>query len=81
MSGQLKLLNSEQLYKLTIVYHKVKGTDYEAIRVRDAKEGYNQTGSNDAANNWNILSKARKTRMEETKTAIDTLLKESWLKY
>jgi hypothetical protein len=75
-SGKLDLLNSEQLKKLTNVYRKIKGTDYEAVRVRDAKEAYNQTGSNDAANNWSILSKAHKIRMEETKTLIDEVLKE-----
>ena len=78
-SGQLNLLSSEQLNKLTKVYHTVKGTDYEAIRVRDAKEAYMLNGTPDARKDWGILSIAHKTRMEETMAEIDSVLKEHWL--
>jgi hypothetical protein len=78
-SGKLGLLNSEQLAKLTNVYRKIKGTDYEAIRVRDAKAAFEQTGSHDARKDWAILSIAHSQRMQETRESIDEVLKEKWL--
>ena len=83
-SGKLELLNSEQLNKLTNVYRKIKGTDYEAIRVRDAKEAYMMRTPNPYTtleDNWTNLSNRHFIRMEETKALIDEVLKERWLKY
>jgi hypothetical protein len=83
-SGKLELLNPDQLTKLTNVYRNIKGTDYEAVRVRDAKEVYNNNRHhplpNDASENWIILSNTYQTRMEETIALIDEVLKEKWLK-
>jgi hypothetical protein len=70
-SGKLELLNSEQLTKLTNVYRKIKGTDYEAVRVRDAKEAYMLHMNPEARKDWSILFNAHLTRMEETKALID----------
>jgi hypothetical protein len=84
-SGKLELLNSDQLAKLTNVYRKIKGTDYEAVRVRDAKEAYMNGNRhhipNGAHENWNSLSSTHITRMEETKALIDEVLKEPWLNH
>jgi hypothetical protein len=79
-SGQLELLDSDQLSKLTNVYRKIKGTDYEATRVRDAKEAYMTSKSPDAAHDWKILSIAHTVRMEETKALIDEVMQERWLR-
>jgi hypothetical protein len=82
-SGQLQLLGSEQLQKLTRVYSKIKGTDYEAERVRDAKEDFMKENEPLAAiqleTNWINLSTSQKKREGKTKGTIDELLKESWL--
>jgi hypothetical protein len=78
-SGKLELLNSEQLHKLTNVYRKIKETDYEAVRIRDAKEAYMLHMNPEARKDWSILLNAHSTRMEETKALIDEVLKERWL--
>jgi hypothetical protein len=39
-SGKLYLLEPEQQTKLTNVYRIIKGTDYEAVRVRDANSAF-----------------------------------------
>jgi hypothetical protein len=79
-SGQLSLLSSEQITKLTKVYSLVKGTDYEAIRVRDAEEAFKSnnhpTTMKYLRENWEGLSLAHFKRMEATRTAIDNILKE-----
>jgi hypothetical protein len=82
-SGQLDLLDSEQLSKLTKVYRIIKGTDYEAIRVRDAKAALMQANPNpynNLENNWINLSNSHRIRMEKTRAEIDAVLKEPWLK-
>jgi hypothetical protein len=79
-SGQLDLLDSEQLSKLTKVYRIIKGTDYEAIRVRDAKEAYMQSKSPETAQDYKILDMTHRMRMIETTAEIDAVLKEPWLK-
>jgi hypothetical protein len=79
-SGKLDLLGPEQQTKLTNVYRIIKGTDYEAVRVRDAKEAFEITHSNEAQNNYSILSSRHTERMKKTIETIDEVLKESWLK-
>ncbi|MGD0204551.1 MAG: hypothetical protein ABSC20_11690 [Candidatus Bathyarchaeia archaeon] len=79
-SGQLELLDSEQLTKLTNVYRKIKGTDYEGTRVRDAKDAFEETSSPDARKHYSIQSQAHEKRIEETKALIDEVLNEPWLK-
>jgi len=79
-SGKLDLLDPEQQTKLTNVYRLIKGTDYEAIRVRDAKEAFEITHSNEARNNYSILGSRHTERMQKTIDAINGVLKESWLK-
>jgi len=39
-SGQIRLLKSEQIRKLARVYSFIKGTEYEATRLRDAAEDF-----------------------------------------
>lgn len=82
-SGKLDLLDSEQLSKLTKVYRMIKGTDYEAIRVRDAKETYEQSNHPSVMvhlqSNWTNISSRHFKRMEETKLEIEKVLKEPWL--
>ena len=82
-SGQLELLNSDQLNKLTKVYRKIKGTDYEAIRVRDAKEAFMQSNHPSVMTHlqtyWTNISNKHFKRMAETISLIDEVLKESWL--
>ena len=77
---QLELLDSEQLTKLTNVYRKIKGTDYEGTRVRDAKDAFEETSSPDARKHYSIQSQAHEKRIEETKALIDEVLNEPWLK-
>jgi hypothetical protein len=86
-SGQIELLDSNQITKLANVYRFIKGTDYEAVRVRDAKEAFKQNENqnttnplftNHLYNNWANLSKVHFQRMEETKEKIGAILKEKW---
>jgi hypothetical protein len=78
-SGKLDLLDPEQQTKLTNVYRVIKGTDYEAVRVRDAKEAFEITHSNESRNNLSILSSRHMERMRKTIEAINEVLKEHWL--
>jgi len=78
-SGKLDLLNPQELPKLTDVYRVIKETDYEAMRVRDAKEAFEETHSNDARVNYSILNQAYTQRMQDTRKLIDNVLKEPWL--
>lgn len=43
-SGQVRLLEAKQLAELTRVYAFIKGTSYEAKRLRDAAEDYRRAG-------------------------------------
>jgi hypothetical protein len=83
-SGKLELLSSDQLTKLTNVYRIIKGTDYEAVRVRDAKEAFMQNNHPSVMihlqENWTRISSNHLKRMAETNALIDEVLKEPWLK-
>jgi hypothetical protein len=78
-SGQLKLLDSDQLSKLTNVYRKIKDTDYEATRVREAKEAFDENMSQNARLHLSFQQNEYHGRMEKTKELIDEVLKEPWL--
>ena len=79
-SRELDLLDPDQQTKLTNVYRIIKGTDYETIRVRDAKEAFEITHSNDSIRrNYSILDQRHKERMQKTMDAINGVLTEHWL--
>ena len=84
-SGQIRLLKSEQVTKLARVYRRIKGTQYEAMRLRDAAEDYrkmSKTPSPDASvqlhARWLDYSIAHKKREEETRKMIEEILNEKW---
>lgn len=79
-SGKLDLLDPDQQTKLTNVYRIIKGTDYETIRVRDAKEAFEITHSNDSMKNYSILDQRHKERMQKTMDAINGVLTEKLAK-
>ena len=90
-SGQIRLLNSEQVTKLARVYRYIKGTEYEAGRVRDLAEDYRRRerievehghvpwDSKPLKELWRDYSIRQKSREEITRTMIEEILKEEWL--
>lgn len=83
-SGELRLLDSEQSIKLTSVYRFIKGTEYEAKRVRDAIEDFNITdpvakGEREwLEGRYKKLWAIHNKRMEQLNSEIEKLLKEKW---
>jgi hypothetical protein len=82
-SGQIRLLESEQVRKLTSVYRDVKGIEYEAKRVRDmAEEVRIATAkgklSDDMAFLWSRYTSIQNDREGKLSKKIDKLLKEKW---
>jgi len=85
-SGQVRLLNSEQVTKLAKVYRAIKGQEYEAKRLRDVAEDYRKSKSgygylqieNGSYERWTDYSFECIMREEELQGMIDTLLKEKW---
>lgn len=83
-SGQIRLLESEQIAKLSGVYRFVKGTEYEAIRVRDSAEDYRKQEGNlnitavNLRKRWADYSAIAISREKELSTKIEELLKEKW---
>jgi hypothetical protein len=49
------------------------------MRVRDAKEAFEETHSNEARVNYSIVNQAYTQRIEDTRKLIDNVLKEPWL--
>ena len=84
-SGQIRLLESEQVRKLANIYHDVKGTEYEAIRCRDLAEeirlektkGHTQH-LNDLTYLWSRYSSVLRDREKRLLTKIEEVLKEKW---
>lgn len=81
-SGQIRLLNSEQVTKLARVYRFIKGTDYEATRVRDVGEDYEgkrlREDSIALSERWRELSTILKQREAKLRNMIEEILKEKW---
>jgi len=82
-SGQIRLLKSEQVTKLARVYRYIKGTQYEAMRLRDAAEDYRRKTSRGIVKaelhlRWQSYSVAQLEREEELRKRIDEILKEKW---
>jgi len=82
-------LDSEQVRKLASIYHKVKGLEYEAKRVRDLAEEIRLAEAQGHAPNdlnslrglkhlWNRYSLVQKDREEKLRKKIVELLKEKW---
>ena len=84
-SGQIRLLESEQVRKLASIYHDVKGMEYEAIRCRDLAEkikiektkGYTQH-LNDLTYLWSGYSSVLRDQEKKLLTKIEEILKEKW---
>jgi len=77
-SGQIRLLTSEQVTKLATVYRFIKGTDYEAMRVRDAKEDSERESNVRTLNRLRELLIAHKSRESNCRKRIDAILQEKW---
>ena len=89
-SGQIRLLNSEQVTKLAKVYRLIKGTEYEAGRVRDVAEDYRKRerievehglvlwDSKPLKKLWRDYSIKQKSREKITRKMIEEILKEKW---
>jgi hypothetical protein len=84
-SGQIRLLNSEQVRKLRNVYDLVKGTDYEAMRVRDAAIDFEKAKAGQQKDTslweqrWAEYSQHGIQREKELRAMIENILKEDWL--
>lgn len=80
-SGQIRLLDSEQVRKLAKVYREIQAVEYEAKWVRQAKEDL-LTGDNRLKsrleNRWKYYSQHQKTREKVLRKEIVELLKEKW---
>lgn len=85
-SGQLRLLNSEQVAKLASVYKQVKGLEYEAKRTRDLAEEYRITDAtkavvpNELRYLWGHYSRVMKANETALSEQIGKLLEEKWWK-
>jgi len=79
-SGRLELLDSEQLTKLTNAYRKIKGTDYDATRVREAQESFNESMSQENRRHLSFQRLKYESRTKETKALINEVLNEPWLR-
>lgn len=83
-SGQLRLLDSEQVIKIVNVYRSVKGTSYEASRIRDAIEEFNNTHpvftdqKQFLESRYKAMWQRHNQRMEDLTNDIEKLLKENW---
>jgi hypothetical protein len=82
-SGQIRLLESEQVRKLTSVYRDVKGIEYEAKRVRDLAEEVRIATAkgvltSDMAFLWNRYTSIQKDRETKLREKINELLEEKW---
>ena len=80
-SGQIRLLNSDQVTKLARVYRYLKGTEYEAKRRRDAFEEYKthavgfESYQEDIMKSWNETQMRREKNLRKM---IEELLGEKW---
>ena len=80
-SGQIRLLNSEQVTKLAKVYRQIKGTEYEAQWVRRAGEDHRSCDTplrDKLWRRWNTLSNIQRDREKKLRAEIDELLEEKW---
>ena len=77
-SGQIRLLNSEQVRKLASVYRYIKETDYEVLRLRDAEEDSKRKPTSSTLNRYLMLLYAYKSRRETCRKRIDEILQEKW---
>ena len=80
-SGQIRLLNSEQVTKLARVYRNIQGAEYEARRFRDIAEKYRAGGRSDKERLEEPLVKfsvVHKRRERKLRGKIEELLKENW---
>jgi hypothetical protein len=84
-SGQIRLLDSEQVRKLASIYHDVKGMEYEAIRCRDLAEKIRlektkgQTQHlNELTYLWGGYSAGLIGQEKKLLSKIEEILKEEW---
>lgn len=82
-SGQIRLLRSDQVMKLSSNYRDVKGIEYEAKRLRDLAEEYRLAQAKgqipqDVGYLWGRYSTVQKSREAELLRRIEELLKEKW---
>jgi hypothetical protein len=78
-SGRLNLLNTEQITKITNVYGKIREQEHEAMRLRDAKEVYEQTKSKKVELAWLELRVENIHREKDIIKTIEEVMKENWL--
>jgi hypothetical protein len=79
-SGKLLLLSPEYLFKLKPIYNYIEGIEYEAQRLRDVKEDFKRTGSEEQLQRWVTDSKIQIKKETELQLRIHELLqdKELW---
>lgn len=83
-SGQIRLLNSEQVKKLTVLYREIKGTQYEAEWVRRAVEEFNNVPENEKSrrdwlkNRYKLLWRRQTARGGGLTEKIEAILQEKW---
>lgn len=82
-SGLLRLLTSDQVSKLSVLYKEIKGASYEAEWVKRAYEGlkYAPMQTNEVLNALPIAEKnvdENRSRVRNLGTKIDSVLNEKW---
>jgi len=81
-SGQIRLLNSEQVTKLARVYRDIQATEYDAKWVKQAREDYQAEGHPTTLkillDRWVEYSKRQEEREKDLCKKIEEILKEKW---
>jgi len=83
-SGRIRVLNSEQVRKLSKVYRDIKGTQYEAEWVRRAVEEFNNVPETEKERRkwlkkrYSDLWARQLERGKELSVEIEEILKEKW---
>jgi hypothetical protein len=82
-SGQIRLLDAEQVRRLSSVYRDVKAVEYEARRVRDLAEEIRVAKAKGHVPNelnylWSQYSALQRNSEEKLREKVEELLKEKW---
>lgn len=84
-SGQIRLLGSKKVRELATIYRSIKGNNYEAQRVRDAKEELEKyklsldSKQISIRNRYVALKNIHDARERSLSDRIDRILQKDWL--
>lgn len=81
-SGQIRLLNSEQVTQLARVYRDIQAIEYNAKWVKQAREDFVAAGHPTRRtllkDRWKKYSKIQREREENLRKEIESILREKW---